>query len=126
MRKKIATGCLLFAWLCANGAVSDVAQLVAWSRMFAGYARVLSVSAALEETFDASKPCELCLAVKKERASENTQSPAAALSVEKLLLACSTPAATELFAPPAGDWPAATDWEIVARTEAVPDRPPRA
>ena len=53
MRRKFAVLSLAFAWLCANGAIWDAAQVVAWAKMFAGYAQTLSVSAALEETFDA-------------------------------------------------------------------------
>jgi hypothetical protein len=126
VQKKIATGCLLFAWLCATGAVSDVAQVLAWSRMFAGYARVLSVREAIVETFDASKPCELCLAVKKDRAAEDAQPGTATLSAEKFLLAYAATPSSELFTSQPENWPAATDWKRVARTEAVPVRPPRA
>jgi hypothetical protein len=126
VRKKSATACLLFAWLCANGAVSSLAQVFAWGSMFAGYARVLSVTEALTETFDASKPCELCVAVKKNRATEDAQPRGAVLSSERLFLACSTPIASELFEPRAGNWPATTDWIAAARTEPVPVRPPRA
>jgi hypothetical protein len=125
VRKKFATACLLLAWLCANGAVTDIAQIFAWGRMFAGYARVLSVSEALVETFDANKPCEICLAVKKDRASEG-QPVNAAASTEKIFLVCSTVPSSEVFTPPGCDWREATDWEGITRDETVPLRPPRA
>jgi hypothetical protein len=126
VRKNFATASLLFAWLCANGAASDLAQIFAWSRMFTGYARVLSVREALAVTFDADKPCDLCVAVKKNRASEESQAGTTALSTEKLLLACAAAASPSIVMPPAGNWPRPTDWKIVARIETVPVRPPRA
>jgi hypothetical protein len=125
VRKNLATLCLAFAWLCATGAVSDVAQVFAWGRMFVGYTRVLSVSAALTQTFDAKKPCELCLAVKQTRGSEDSE-PRATLAVEKLFLACSAAPSPVIVAPPAVNWPDAANWRLVARTDAVPTRPPRA
>ena len=126
-KKMFATCCLLLAWLCATGAVCDVAQLFAWGRMFAGYARVLSVREALTETFDANKPCELCLAVKKTRTSEEGQPRAAEFSAEKLLLACATTADTELVPiAPANHWPLALDWNATGRVDPVPVPPPRA
>jgi hypothetical protein len=125
VRKHLATLSLLFAWLCANGALSDVAQIFAWSRMFTEYARVLPVSAALTETFDASKPCELCLAVKETRQADAKQSPALASSAEKLLLSCNATAPI-VFTPPATDWPAAIHWSLCTRVDAVPVPPPRA
>lgn len=125
-RNRFATFCLLFAWLCATGAVCDVAQLFAWGRMFAGYARVLSVGEALTETFDASKPCELCLAVKKARTTGDGQPRTMEIAAEKLLLAWAVPAKTELFAPPTHAWPAADNWRATTRVEPVPVPPPRA
>ena len=53
----------MLAWLCANGALLDLVQVFAWSRMFAGYTQTMTVGAALRETFDPAKPCELCLGV---------------------------------------------------------------
>ena len=126
MRKKIATLCLLAAWLCATGAVSDVAQVVAWARMFAGYARALPVGEALAETFDASKPCELCVVVKKTRSAEEGQPTAASVATaEKILLICSVPVPV-VFSAPAADWPATANWKVCSRTESVPVPPPRA
>jgi hypothetical protein len=124
-RKNLATFCLLTAWLCATGAVSNVAQVFAWGRMFVGYTRALSVSEALTETFDASKPCALCLAVKKSRDAENNQPRAAEFSAEKLLLSDGEPEPI-VFIPKTDEWPAAGDWRGCARIETVPVRPPRA
>ena len=124
MRKHLATFSLLFAWLCANGALSDVAQIFAWSRMFTQYARVLPVSAALTETFDASRPCELCLAVKEVRRAEEQKSPVVTAAMERLLLACSATAPL-VFNSPIADWPTAAPWNLCTRVDAVPVPPPR-
>ena len=35
MRKNLAITSLLFAWLCANGALLDAVQVFAWGKMFA-------------------------------------------------------------------------------------------
>jgi hypothetical protein len=125
VRKKSATVCLLLAWLCANGAVSDLAQIFAWGRMFSGYARVLSVNEALAETFDASKPCDLCVAVQETRENDS-QPQAVAASSQKLFLACASTMVAQLLPPPVGKWPAASDWIVATRIEPVPVRPPRA
>ena len=53
--KKCAITFLLFAWICANGALLDVVQVFAWGKMFSGYAKSMSVSAALKETFDPAR-----------------------------------------------------------------------
>jgi hypothetical protein len=45
----------------------DVAQLFAWTRMFAGYVRTESLASAAHETFDPAKPCAICRAVQKAR-----------------------------------------------------------
>src|SRR5277367_3965041 len=54
---------LICAALCASGTLLDMAQVFAWTRMFAGYARNESIAAAARETFDPAKPCALCCAV---------------------------------------------------------------
>ena len=126
VRRAFPTACLLFAWLCANGAIWDVAQLFAWARMFTGYAQTLSVTAALEETFDASKPCDLCRSVAKATEGEQRQPPQSlGRSVEKILLACEVPAGVVIEAPFA-EWPHAPSRVALTRTEQVPVPPPRA
>ena len=60
MRRTISTTCLLLAWLCANGAVWNVVQVVAWAKMFHDYSQVMPVADALELTFDGSAPCDMC------------------------------------------------------------------
>jgi hypothetical protein len=125
VRKKFASLALLFAWLCANGALLDVAQLLAWSKMFAGYSGTMSVAAALQKTFDPAKKCRLCLGVARAREAAQQQLPQAVeRSAEKLLLAVHSPSPVILI-PSAGDWPATPARVAPHRTEPVPVPPPR-
>jgi hypothetical protein len=125
VRRACSIACLFFAGLCAIGGVWNGVQVFAWSRMFAGYARELTVSEALRATFDPAKPCELCRAVSKARETERQQVPLAAeRSAEKLLLAFHTPAQL-WFLPSRPAWPAARPPFAPRRTEAVPVPPPR-
>ncbi len=126
MRNKIASLALACAWLCANGALLDAVQVFAWGKMFAGYTQTMSVSTALQKTFDPAQRCELCdgVAAAKE-ASREHQPRAIEQSAEKLLLALHrhTPLVLER---PSGDWPPSLALFAPSRTEAVPVPPPRA
>jgi hypothetical protein len=125
VRRTCSIACLFFAGLCAIGGIWNGVQVFAWSRMFAGYARELTVGEALRATFDPAKPCELCRAVSKARETERQQAPLAAeRSTEKLLLAFQAPAQI-LFLPSQPAWPAAPALFAPRRTEAVPVPPPR-
>lgn len=127
MRKKIASLCLLWAWLCANGAVLDAVQVFAWGRMFTGYAQSMPLAAALRETLDPTKPCELCGVVSNAKADWGQQELPASneQSSGKLVLALDVPAQFVLTATP-GDWPPALASAAPRRTERVPVPPPRA
>lgn len=125
MRKKFSIACLLFAWLCANGALLDAVQVFAWAKMFSGYAETMSLSAAFTETFDPAKPCELCLGVAAAKEAAKSQFPATPeRSEEKLLLALHTPA-LPIFVSPSADWPVTLASVPPSRTEPVPLPPPR-
>jgi hypothetical protein len=87
MLRRIASLSLLCAWLCASGAMLDVAQGVAWVRMFAGYVGTESVAAAASDTFDPAKPCALCRAVSKARDAACQNCPAAPVAgAEKMVM----------------------------------------
>lgn len=58
----------------------DLAQVAAWARMFSGYARTESIAAAVCETFDPGKPCEICQAVSRARKAGEQHAPAVAPS----------------------------------------------
>ncbi|MBI5771546.1 MAG: hypothetical protein HZA93_27480 [Verrucomicrobia bacterium] len=126
MRRAFPTAALIFAWLCANGALWDAAQLFAWAKMFAGYAQTLTVTHAIEQTFDASKPCEMCVSIAKAKEIEQTRAPQSIEhSTEKLVLACELPPRT-VFEVPRLEWPDAPSRVALIRTERVPVPPPRA
>jgi hypothetical protein len=125
VRRHFSVCCLFAAWLCANGALLDVAQVFAWARMFTDYAQTESVAAALSNTFDPAKPCPICLAVEKARdASREQQPPAATVALEKIVLICQR--AEILFAPAAPrEWPETAPVFAPAWREPVPLPPPR-
>ena len=127
MRRKLSITCLFLAWLCANGALLDVVQVVAWGRMFASYSQDLSPRQAFERTFDASQPCALCVAVHRARDTAREQLPheaALGAAMDKLLLVVdSTPAV--VVTPPEMSWPGVVDDAGLRRAEAVPVPPPR-
>lgn len=126
MRRPFPTVCLIFAWLCANGAIWDAAQLVAWAKMFAGYAQTLPVGAAIAETFDLTKPCEMCRTVAQAKEAGQQQQGAQSFerAIEKLPLACEAPERI-LIVPPPVAWPEEAPRFAVARSERVPVPPPR-
>jgi hypothetical protein len=126
MRKPLASLSLLVAWLCANGAIWDAAQLLVWGKMFSDNARVMRVGAALAATFDPAKACQLCAGVATAKETARQQLPQSVeRSAEKLLLALPSPAPA-LSAPPAPAWPRPVAQRALARADAVPVPPPRA
>ncbi len=122
--RSVARVCLLCAWLCASGALLDVAQVAAWGRMFAGYARSESLAAAARETFDPGKPCAICRAVSKARAASNPAAPRVA-TADKLVLIFDAPA-TLVVRAASPDWPVPGDLSAATRPGDVPVPPPRA
>ena len=125
VRRLLRISCLLLAWLCANGAVWDGAQVFAWGRMFAHYVNDMPVETALTRTFDPGEPCALCLAVQKARAAEREQSPAPppAAAVKLALISQET----EPVAPPAvpGNELESLPIRGMVRRDPVPVPPPR-
>jgi hypothetical protein len=125
MNRRIASAALLCAWLCASGAMLDVAQLAAWTRMFAGYAKTESLSAAAKDTFDPDKPCALCSVIGKARDASEHHSPAApSPSLEKIVLICEKPAGF-LSIRETDTWAAIVCTIAATRCGEVPVPPPR-
>lgn len=124
VRKKLSIACLFIAWLCANGALLESAQLVAWTKMVHDNARLMPFPKAVLKTLDGSAPCEICSTVDELRQQQSAPTPYERAG-EKLVLACELP---ETIASPALDraWPPALALAAPARTEAVPVPPPRA
>ncbi|MBL9189424.1 MAG: hypothetical protein JNK23_18220 [Opitutaceae bacterium] len=126
VRKQLATLSLLVAWLCANGGLLDGVQVVAWARMFAGYAQTMPVAEALRTTFDPEKPCAMCLGVAAAKGASRQQLPVETeRAAEKLILACQAETIFVIPQPP-GRWPAALASAAPRRVEKVPVPPPRA
>lgn len=76
MRRKLSLTCLLLAWLCANGAVWNIVQVVGWAKMFRDYAQVMPATQALQLTFDGNAPCNLCeIAEAGQDAARDPQAP---------------------------------------------------
>lgn len=119
---------LLFAWLCASGGLLDIAQVFAWTRMYAGYAQTMSAGEALTRTFDPAKPCELCVAVLKAREASDdpakTPSTVASVEIEKIVLIAQG-GALAVLAPVLEAWPVARHEFAGMRVDPVPTPPPR-
>jgi hypothetical protein len=71
MRRRISLVLTLAAWLLATGSQWDLAQTFAWGRMFATYARTMSVTEAVRRTFD-GEMCVICEAVQDARQQQDT------------------------------------------------------
>jgi hypothetical protein len=125
MSRRLASISLLSAWLCASGAMLDVAQVFAWTRMFAGYVRTESIVAAARETFDPAKPCEICCAVSKARTACDRHGPAVpSAGTEKMVLILERSASFVAISG-ARSWPETTSACAPRRTGDVPVPPPR-
>ena len=126
VRRTLSTIALLLAWLCANGAVWNVVQLVAWTKMFHDYAQVMPVATALRVTFDGSAPCDLCQLSQNAQDTARDQLPrdAALGGSDRLLLACETATPVVVRAPDFS-WPGLVHEAGTMRRDPVPLPPPR-
>ncbi|HVU32677.1 MAG TPA: hypothetical protein VHE61_04535 [Opitutaceae bacterium] len=126
MPKRLSIVCLLAAWLCASGAVLDGVQVYAWGRMFLRYTHGMSVAQAAAETMDGSKPCPLCLAVRRAREQSEHQQPVSASGTDaaKLILIADE-APPLVLAREMETWPIVVLGQPPSRRDAVPVPPPR-
>jgi hypothetical protein len=126
MFRRLSSVSLLGAWLCASGAMLDMAQAVAWTRMFAGYARTESLAAAARETFDPAKPCGICKAVSMAReASGRHAPPVPQAGAEKMVLIFER-CAPFVALSAKRTWPVAAPVSAQVRSGDVPVPPPKA
>lgn len=125
MRRHLSVACLLLAWLCATGALLDVAQALAWTRMFVGYARTMSTGQAFSRTFDSGQPCEICLAVQKARATGRKQPPAATAAAAKQIVLVCQPAETAAPSSSFCAWPDPGRTQVFSWCPPVAVPPPR-
>ena len=126
MRRKFSIACLLLAWLCANGAVWNGVQVVAWAKMIRDYSQIMPAARAVELTFSGEAPCKLCHLAQSGQAASRDNQPPAALGGgdEKILLLAECVPAPVLVAPDFS-WPGVADTAGLTRTESVPVPPPR-
>lgn len=127
MRRKLSLGGLLFAWLCANGALWNVVQVVAWARMYHDYSQAMPAAQALRITLDGSAPCALCRITQQARDAAREQLPREAVpggTTEKLLLV-SEAVTPFVVSAPDFSWPEAGPGAGRTRTGSVPVPPPR-
>lgn len=126
MRRRLSIIALCLAWLCANGAIWNAVQVVAWAKMLHDYSQMMPVAQALQITFDGSAPCELCHFTEKAQDAAREQLPreAALGGAEKILLATES---TTVFVPAAPDfaWPGVATDAGPLRPDPVPVPPPR-
>jgi len=90
VRQRVQVVLCLFAWCIATGCQWDLAQLVAWGRMFKDYSQAMSLSAAAQKTFS-GEMCPLCKAVQKGKQEQEQNAPkstAPGKADAKLLDAC--------------------------------------
>ncbi len=92
--------------------------------MFVGYSSSLSVGAALRETLDPAKACELCVGVAKAKEQSAQSLPSGPRDAAKLVLAVETETVT-VRAPAPRDWPGQTEVIFSEWRAAVPVPPPR-
>jgi hypothetical protein len=126
VRRRLSFAALCLAWLCANGAIWNAVQVVAWAKMINDYSRVMPMARAIQVTFDGTAPCNLCLmsANARDAAREQLPQEAALGAADKLLLAFQ-PAAAFVLTPPHPAWPGVDDITGLRRIELVPVPPPR-
>jgi hypothetical protein len=127
VRRNLSITCLLLAWLCANGALWNVVQVVAWVKMIHDYAQVMPAARALQITFDGSAPCKLCHLSQAAQDTARDQLPreaALGAGLEKLLLVSEGVPAVVVVAPELA-WPDVAHDGGLTRAEAVPVPPPR-
>jgi hypothetical protein len=70
VRQRIQISFVLFAWFLATGSQWDLAQVVAWSRMFAGYSQAMDVKEAFQKTFS-GEMCRICKAVQDGKQAQD-------------------------------------------------------
>lgn len=125
MFRRLPAISLLCAWLCASGAMLDIAQAFAWTRMFTGYKRSESVVAAFRDTFDPARPCALCCALRRARQTEGQAPAVPAAGGDRMILILDRP---EVFVAEAPEraWPNVHQAQAAAPACDVPVPPPRA
>ena len=127
MRRRLSIFALCLAWLCANGALWNVVQVVGWAKMLRDYSAVMPATQAIKIIFDGSAPCDFCQLSQSAEDTARQQLPRDSElggGMEKLLLAVGDAVAVVVTAP-AQKWPGVVNDAGLTRTESVPVPPPR-
>lgn len=126
VRRRISIAALCLAWLCANGAIWNAVQVVAWARMFQDYSQVMPLAQALQLTFSGEAPCDLCTLAEtgKDAAREQLPRDEALGATDKFVLSFQAATPVVLTAPDI-TWPGLAHEAGRLRTELVPVPPPR-
>jgi hypothetical protein len=125
MRQRLQLFALLLAWFVATGSQWDLMQVFAWSRMFAGYSRIMSVESALRLTFKPDNMCSVCKMVKAAK-QQQEQTPAAPSKTSGKILLVFAPVPTVVVASiPSGRWLVGMITMRSAERGAPPIPPPR-
>jgi hypothetical protein len=100
VRQRLKVLSCLAAWLIATGCQWDLAQIVAWGHMFAGYTQEMTLTAAARKTFS-GEMCPLCKAVQKGKQEQEQSAPkSTAAGKVKLLDAAPLAAVMQVISPP--------------------------
>ena len=127
VRRHLSIFALGLAWLCANGALWNVVQVVGWAQMLRDYSAVMPAEKAIEVTFNGSAPCKFCHMSQSAEDTARRQLPRDAElgnGMEKLLLVTGDAVAVVVTAPEQA-WPGVVNDAGQTRTESVPVPPPR-
>ena len=127
MRQRVSLILALSAWLLATGSHLDVVQTVGWGRIFASYAKTMSLTEAARLTFVSDNYCDVCAFVQTSKQSRDGQAaPApAGTSSTKVILAFQPSSLFVLGAPPLAPWLAEDHTADGASRSAPPTPPPR-
>jgi hypothetical protein len=123
LRRRLAVGSILFAWLLATGVQWDVVQAFAWVKMFAGNSRTLPLGEAFERTFSPAGRCHLCRAVSAAKKQHATGTAPREKSEGKILLLPPPAAGLVIALPRFEPWPP-TDVGFASTDRAAPPLPP--
>jgi hypothetical protein len=100
-------------------------QVAAWGKMFAGYSGTMSIAAALRETFDASKPCDMCIGIAKAKHATEKELPATEQQASSRFVLALHVVNEPVFANDRGSWMNPPLAIVRERTDPVPVPPPR-
>jgi hypothetical protein len=126
VRQRLQIVIAVFAWFMATGSQWDLAQVVAWGRMFAGYAQEMPLAAAVQKTFSGKK-CRLCEVVQhgKKQQEESAEHSPLAKAAGKMFDLCLLSTSTAVYTPSdRGAEYFGTDLAFNGRGRATPPSPP--